>query len=212
VTVLEKLDAPGGRAYVHRQDGFTFDAGPTIITAPFLLEELWALCGSRWPTTCDLRPMDPFYRIRFDDGSWFDYSGDLDRACAPRWRASARRRGRLRALRGRGRHLLPLGFEELGPSPSTPSATCWRRARPDEDARLAQHARHGGQPPARPAAAHRDELPPAADRRQPVLGDQRLQPDQHAGAPLRRALGDGRHRHVVRGLVGCSKAWAANCA
>lgn len=40
VTVLEKLDAPGGRAYVFRQDGFTFDAGPTIITAPFLLEEL----------------------------------------------------------------------------------------------------------------------------------------------------------------------------
>ena len=38
VTVLEKLDAPGGRAYVHRQDGFTFDAGPTIVTAPFLFE------------------------------------------------------------------------------------------------------------------------------------------------------------------------------
>ena len=45
VTVLEKLDAPGGRAYVYRQDGFTFDAGPTIVTAPFLLEELWRLCG-----------------------------------------------------------------------------------------------------------------------------------------------------------------------
>ena len=47
VTVLEKLDAPGGRAYVYRQDGFTFDAGPTIVTAPFLLEELWQLCGRR---------------------------------------------------------------------------------------------------------------------------------------------------------------------
>ena len=45
VSVYEKLDAPGGRAYVHHQDGFTFDAGPTIITAPFLLEELWALAG-----------------------------------------------------------------------------------------------------------------------------------------------------------------------
>ncbi|HEY5310100.1 MAG TPA: NAD(P)-binding protein, partial [Casimicrobiaceae bacterium] len=39
-TVLEKLDAPGGRAYVYRQDGFTFDAGPTVVTAPFLFEEL----------------------------------------------------------------------------------------------------------------------------------------------------------------------------
>ena len=45
VTVLEKLDGPGGRAYVFEQDGFRFDAGPTIITAPFLLEELWALVG-----------------------------------------------------------------------------------------------------------------------------------------------------------------------
>ena len=45
VTVLEKLDAPGGRASVFRQDGFVFDAGPTIVTAPFLFEELWALWG-----------------------------------------------------------------------------------------------------------------------------------------------------------------------
>src|SRR4051795_13774913 len=45
VTVLERLDAPGGRAYVYRQDGFTFDAGPTIVTAPFVFEDLWRLCG-----------------------------------------------------------------------------------------------------------------------------------------------------------------------
>ena len=47
VTVFEKLEQPGGRASVFRQDGFTFDAGPTVITAPFLLEELWTLCGRR---------------------------------------------------------------------------------------------------------------------------------------------------------------------
>jgi phytoene desaturase len=76
VKVLEKLDAPGGRAYVHKQDGFTFDAGPTIITAPFLLEELWTLCGRRFADDVTLVPMAPFYRIRFDDGTWFDYSGD----------------------------------------------------------------------------------------------------------------------------------------
>ena len=78
VQVLEKLDAPGGRAYTHYQDGFTFDAGPTIITAPFLLEELWALCGRTFSDDIDLRPMDPFYRIRFHDGTHFDYSGDAD--------------------------------------------------------------------------------------------------------------------------------------
>jgi phytoene desaturase len=76
VTVLEKLDAAGGRAYVHRQDGFTFDAGPTIVTAPFLLEELWALCGRRLADDVELRPVSPFYRIRFEDGSTFDYTGD----------------------------------------------------------------------------------------------------------------------------------------
>lgn len=76
VTVLERLDAPGGRACVFRQDGFTFDAGPTIVTAPFLFEELWQLCGRRLADDVDLRPLDPFYRIRFDDGAVFDYSGD----------------------------------------------------------------------------------------------------------------------------------------
>ncbi|WAC73202.1 phytoene desaturase [Roseateles sp. SL47] len=76
VTVLEQLDAPGGRGYVHRQDGFTFDAGPTVITAPFLFEELWALCGKRLADDVELRPVSPFYRVRFHDGTTFDYSGD----------------------------------------------------------------------------------------------------------------------------------------
>jgi phytoene desaturase len=76
VTVLDKLDAPGGRAYVHKQDGFTFDAGPTVVTAPFLFEELWTLCGKRMADHIDLRPVTPFYRIRFHDGESFDYTGD----------------------------------------------------------------------------------------------------------------------------------------
>lgn len=76
VTVVDKLDGPGGRGYVYRQDGFTFDAGPTIITAPFLLEELWTLAGREFHDDIDLREISPYYRIRFDDGSHFDYSGD----------------------------------------------------------------------------------------------------------------------------------------
>ncbi len=76
VTVLERLDAPGGRAYVFRQDGYTFDAGPTIVTAPFLFEELWRLAGRRFADDVELRPMSPFYRIRFDGGETFDTSGD----------------------------------------------------------------------------------------------------------------------------------------
>jgi len=76
VSVFERLDAPGGRAYVYEQDGFRFDAGPTIITAPFLLRELWQLCGRCLEDDVELLPLSPFYRIRFDDGETFDYSGD----------------------------------------------------------------------------------------------------------------------------------------
>jgi phytoene desaturase len=76
VTVLEKLDKPGGRAYVFERDGFVFDAGPTIITAPFILEELWERAGRRLEDDLDLVAMNPYYRIRFHDGTHFDYSGD----------------------------------------------------------------------------------------------------------------------------------------
>lgn len=76
VTVLEKLEAPGGRAFVYRQDGFTFDAGPTIVTAPFLFEDLWQLCGRKLSDDVELRAVSPFYRICFDDGERFDYTGD----------------------------------------------------------------------------------------------------------------------------------------
>ncbi|MFN5995235.1 MAG: phytoene desaturase family protein, partial [Betaproteobacteria bacterium] len=78
VTVLEKLDAPGGRAYVYKQDGFVFDGGPTIVTAPFLLDELWALCGKKLSDDVDLRAVTPFYQIRFDDGEIFNYTGDAE--------------------------------------------------------------------------------------------------------------------------------------
>ena len=77
VTVLEKLDAPGGRAYVYRQDGYTFDAGPTIVTAPYLLEDLWKIGGKRLSDHVRLRSIDPFYEVRFDDGDVFRYTADL---------------------------------------------------------------------------------------------------------------------------------------
>jgi phytoene desaturase len=105
-TLVEKLDAPGGRAYVRHQEGFTFDMGPTVITVPHFIEELFALerdCAdltspdfpaaivdeskritsgvSGGPHTSryvKIVPILPFYRIYFDDGSYFDYDGDPD--------------------------------------------------------------------------------------------------------------------------------------
>lgn len=108
-TVLEKLDGPGGRAYVKKVDGFTFDMGPTVLTVPHFIEELFALERGKAALTSpdfppevrtakrittgesggpatrryvELMPIEPFYRIYFDDGSYFDYDGDPDRTRA----------------------------------------------------------------------------------------------------------------------------------
>src|SRR5436190_16479963 len=82
VKLLEKRDQPGGRAYVYRDQGFAFDGGPTVITAPFLIEELFALAGKRMEDHLTLVSVDPFYRIRFEDGRTFDYTADADRMAA----------------------------------------------------------------------------------------------------------------------------------
>ena len=102
--LLEKLDAPGGRAYVRRADGFTFDMGPTVLTVPHFIEELFsleqdhAMLGepdfppgvldeskrilsgiSGGPNTSryiEIIPILPFYRIYFDDDTYFDYDAD----------------------------------------------------------------------------------------------------------------------------------------
>ncbi len=76
VTIVEKRDQPGGRAYVYRQDGFTFDGGPTVITAPWMLGDLFILAGQNIDDALTMVPIDPFYRIFFNDGTSFDYSGD----------------------------------------------------------------------------------------------------------------------------------------
>lgn len=76
VTLLERLDQLGGRGRVVRQDGFHFDAGPTVITAPFLLDELFALFGEDRSDHLPFLPVAPFYRIRFVNGRSFDLTGD----------------------------------------------------------------------------------------------------------------------------------------
>jgi phytoene desaturase len=78
-TVLfEARDRPGGRAYVYHDGGFTFDAGPTVITAPQCLEELFALAGRRLSDHVELLPVSPFYRLVWESGERFDYTGDAD--------------------------------------------------------------------------------------------------------------------------------------
>ena len=76
VELLEARDKLGGRAYVYQQNGFTFDAGPTVITAPFLIDEIFVSAGKVTRDYVDIVPVDPFYRIQFHDGRWFEYNGD----------------------------------------------------------------------------------------------------------------------------------------
>ncbi len=77
-TVFESRDKPGGRAYVYHDQGFTFDAGPTVITDPSALEELFALSGRRLSDYVELLPVEPFYRLCWEDGSTLDYANDQE--------------------------------------------------------------------------------------------------------------------------------------
>lgn len=77
-TIFEARDKPGGRAYVYEQDGFTFDGGPTVITAPHVFEELFEETGKKLEEYVELLPIDPFYRLYWEDGTVFDYDGNAD--------------------------------------------------------------------------------------------------------------------------------------
>ena len=79
VTVVDRLDRAGGRGSSITKDGHRFDLGPTIVTVPDVFERLWAASGRDFRAEVDLRPLDPFYRIQWPDGSHFDATGDTDR-------------------------------------------------------------------------------------------------------------------------------------
>lgn len=76
VTVIDRLDRPGGRGSSITRDGYRFDLGPTIVTVPQVFEQLWAECGRDFRRDVDLRPVDPYYEIRWDDGSQFTVRQD----------------------------------------------------------------------------------------------------------------------------------------
>ncbi len=77
-TLFEARDKPGGRAYVYQDQGFTFDAGPTVITDPTAIEELFSLAGRRMSDYVELLPVAPFYRLCWEDGTHFDYANDQE--------------------------------------------------------------------------------------------------------------------------------------
>lgn len=117
VTVVEALDQAGGRARVFRQDGFTFDAGPTVITAPYLLDELFTLVGREPSDYFETMPVDPFYRILFHDGTTFDYVGDEERLLAQIAAISPRDVDGYRRLAAHAERIFDTGYTQLADQP-----------------------------------------------------------------------------------------------
>jgi phytoene desaturase len=115
--IFEARDLPGGRAYVYRDQGFTFDAGPTVITAPNCIEELFTQAGRRMEDYVTLLPVKPFYRLAWSDGQTFDYAGGQPEMEA---QIQARCPGDLQGYRNfveYARQVFVKGYEELGAVP-----------------------------------------------------------------------------------------------
>lgn len=117
VLVLEANEQAGGRAAVFARDGFTFDAGPTVITAPYLIDELFACAGRRREEYLELLPVDPFYRVCFPDGERFDYVGDEERILAQIEALSPRDVDGYRRLADHARRIFELGYLQLADQP-----------------------------------------------------------------------------------------------
>lgn len=122
VTVVEALDRLGGRAYVFEQDGFRFDAGPTIITAPWMFDDIWAKAGKRREDDVEFVKCDPFYRVFDHTGRSFDYNDDELFTLAEIEKVNpSDKRGYLNFLHAT-RAIFQKGFVELA---DTPFLTPW---------------------------------------------------------------------------------------
>jgi phytoene desaturase len=117
VRVLEALDTPGGRARVFARGDFQFDAGPTVITAPYLFDELFACLGKRREDYVEFLPVDPFYRCKFDDGESFDYVGDDERLLGEIERLSPKDVDGYRKLVRHAERIFDIGYTELADQP-----------------------------------------------------------------------------------------------
>lgn len=117
VEIFERRDKPGGRAYVYEKNGFKFDGGPTVITAPFMFDDIWAAAGRKREDYVKFVPVSPFYRIFNADGQRFDYNGDLEFTLGEIERISpGDKEGYLRFLKTT-KPIFDKGFVELADKP-----------------------------------------------------------------------------------------------
>ena len=117
VQLLDRCSGLGGRAQVFHNGGFRHDAGPTVITASFLLEELFTLHGRCLSDYVRLVDLDPWYRFRFPDGTYFNYGGSVDDTLAEISRISPEDCKGYLALVAKSKEIFAIGFEELADKP-----------------------------------------------------------------------------------------------
>ena len=117
VVLFEARDKPGGRAYVYEKDGFAFDGGPTVITAPACLDELFEVAGRRMSDFVELLPVKPFYRLLWPDGDRFDYSDDSDDMLSQMQRRSQSDAAGYASFLDHSRKVFQKGYEELAATP-----------------------------------------------------------------------------------------------
>ena len=116
-TCFEAHDKPGGRAYVYEESGYIFDAGPTVITAPHCLEELFTLSGRHLSDYVRLLPVTPLYRLQWSDGVSFDYVADEAGLIEQVRRVSPADVDGYRRFADYSRQVFAKGYEELGAVP-----------------------------------------------------------------------------------------------
>ncbi len=117
VSLFDRLDQLGGRARVFKQDGFTFDAGPTVVTAPFLIDELFSLFGKDRKNYIDLVEVDPWYRFLFNDGTHFDYGSTIEHTRAEISKFSKDDVKGYDGLLNESKKIFEIGFEQLSDVP-----------------------------------------------------------------------------------------------
>ena len=119
VTLVDRLSAIGGRAQVFERGGFRHDAGPTVITAPFLFDELFELFGEKREDHLDFRPLDPWYRFYFHGGKQFDYRPSIEDTNDEIRKFSPDDVKGYAALLKTSKAIFDIGFEKLADRPFT---------------------------------------------------------------------------------------------
>jgi phytoene desaturase len=117
VTLVDRCPGLGGRAQVFERDGFRHDAGPTVLTAPFLFDELFALFGKNIADYVKIVPLPLWYRFYFQDGDTFDYGGGIDETLAEIARIHPPDAAGYRALLEQSRRIYDVGFTALAHAP-----------------------------------------------------------------------------------------------